>query len=191
MGLFSVDDQSVLSGPHVQRVQLAHVSFPSGERRLHTGMGPFTIGGHTWEGVSDPFGGQLVGLTGLEEPRFGRAVAVDAVFSGANRTFLKSIWDDRHAIEGVSCDLHFAVIDAETGDVLVPVKRLMRGKLSAPRFSFVGSSIRAFTVKIVSIWEGLNFAVTGSMWSPAGQRARYPGDKGMDLVNAEMVEIYK
>lgn len=191
MGLFTVDDQSVLRGMHVQRVHLAHVSFPSGERRFHTGSGPLEMGGETWEGVSDPFGGQLVGLTGMEEPRFGRAVAIDAVFSGANKTFLKSIWDDRHAIEGVSCDLYFAVIDAETGDVLIPMKRLIRGKLSAPRFSFAGSSIRAFTIKIVSIWEGLNFAVTGSMWSPAGQRARYAGDKGLDLINAEMVEIYK
>jgi hypothetical protein len=191
MALFSTDEMAALSGPHVQRVMLAHVSFPSGERRLHTGMGPLVMGGYTWEGVSDPFGGQLVGLTGLEEPRFGRAVAVDAVFSGANKTFLKSIWDDRHSIEGVSCDLYFAVVDAETGDVLIPMKRLLRGKLSAARFQFVRSSIRAFTNKIVSIWEGLNFAVTGAMWSPAGQRARYPGDKGMDLVNAEMVEIYK
>ncbi|MDI1261731.1 MAG: transcriptional regulator [bacterium] len=191
MALFSAADQTALSGLHVQRVMLAHVSFPSGERRLHTGMGPLEMGGETWEGVSDPFGGQLVGLTGMEEPRFGRAVAIDAVFSGANKTFLKSIWDDRHSIEGVPCDLYFAVIDAETGDVLIPMKQLMAGKLSAPRFSFVGSSIRAFTIKIVSIWEGLNFAVTGSMWSPAGQRARYPGDRGLDLINAEIIEIYK
>lgn len=188
---FTESDLDALAGLHVQRTWLAHVIFPSGERRLHTGMGPFVMGGETWEGVSDPFGGQLVALDGVEEPRFGAAVAVNAVFSGANRTFLKSIWDDRAAIEGVQTDLYFATVDAETGAVLIPMKKLMPGKLTSPRFSFIGSSIRAMAMKIVSVWEGLNFAVSGSMWNPAGQRQRYPGDMGMDFVNSELVEIYK
>lgn len=191
MPLFSTGDFTALKAPHVRVVRLVHVVFPSGERRFHLGSGPLVMGGYTWEGVSDPFGGQLVGLTGMEEPRFGRAVAIDAVFSGANRAFMKSVWDDRYAIEGVSADIYFATVDTFTGDVLIPMKKLMRGKLSAPRLSFVGSSIRAMAIKIVSVWEGLNYAVTGSMWSPAGQRARYAGDKGMDEVNNEIVEIFK
>lgn len=191
MALFSTDDFTDLKAPHVRVVRLVHVVFPSGERRFHLGSGPLVMGGETWEGVSDPFGGQLVGLTGMEEPRFGRAVAIDAVFSGANKVFLKSVWDDRYEIEGVSADIYFATVDTFTGDVLIDMKKLMRGKLSAPRLSFVGSSIRAMAIKIVSVWEGLNYAVTGSMWNPAGQRARYAGDKGMDFVNSDIVEIFK
>lgn len=191
MSLFSADDLDKLSALHVQRVWLAEVAFPSGTRRLHTGMGPLTIGGYEWQGISDPFGGQLVGLTGVEEPRFGQAVAADAVFSGANKAFLKAIWDDRHAIEGVACDIYFAVIDAETGEVLIEPKLLYPGKLTAPRFQFIGSSIRAMAMRIVSIWEGLNFAVSGSRWSPAGQRQRYPGDKGLDEINQDIIEDYK
>lgn len=190
MALFSEADLEALRGLHVQRAWLAHLTLPSGERRLHTGMGPLTVGGYTWDGVSDPFGGQIVALDGIEEPRFGQAVAVNAVFAGANREFLKSIWDDRHDIEGSACDLYFVTLDPETGSVLVGPKLMIPGKVTAPRFSFKGSSIRAIAKKIVSVWEGLNFAVSGSWWGPAAQRQRYAGDKGLDYISSEIIENY-
>lgn len=191
MSLFADEDLDALSGPHIQRAWFADVVLPSGRRRLHTGMGMVSIGGFEWEGVSDPFGAQLVGFGSIEEPRFGQAPAVDIVMSGANRAFLKSMWDDRHAIEGAPCDMYFATFDAETGDVVIPLRKMFPGKLTAPRFSFVGASIRSISLKVVSIFEGLNFPTTGAMWSPAGQRARYPGDKGLDFMNADLVEDYK
>lgn len=191
MELFSAADLDELSAMHVQRVWCAHFHLPGGDRRLHTGMGRLILGGETWEGVSDPFGGQLVALSSMEEPRFGQAIAVDVIMAGANRAFFKSMWDTRAATEGTSVDLYFAQIDAETGAVRVPLKKVLPGKVTAPRFSSKGASIRAVALKIVGRWEGLNFAVTGAMWSPTGQRQRYPGDKGMDFINSEIVEVYK
>lgn len=191
MTLFSSGDLDKLAALHVQRVWCAHFHLPGGDRRLHTGMGRLVLGGEEWEGVSDPFGGQLCAISGMEESRFGQAVAVDIVLAGSNRAFLKSMWDDRAAIEGVAVDLYFAVMDAETGEVLIPLKKVLPGKLTSPRFSMKGASIRAIAVKIVSRWEGLNFAATGAMWSPTGQRQRYAGDKGLDFINAEIVEVYK
>lgn len=191
MTMFTEDDLDKLSGPHIQRAWFAEVDLPSGLRRLHTGMGTQTIGGHEWEGVSDPFGGQLVGVGSIEEPRFGQAPAIDIIMSGANRAFLKSMWDDRHAVEGARCDMHFAVFDAETADVVIPLVKMFPGKLTAPRFNFVGAAIRSISKKVVSIFEGLNFPTSGSMWSPSAQRARFPSDMGLDFMNADIVEEYK
>lgn len=192
MARFNADaDLDALSGPHVQRAWFAHIVVPSGEYRYHTGLGPKEIGGYTWHGISDPFGGQLVALSSVEEPRFGQAVAVDAAMSGANKEFLKTMWADRFAIEGAQCDLYFAVFDAETGETLIGLKKLFPGKLTAPRFSFVGAAIRAIYPRIVSIWEGLNFSATRYEWSPAGQRERYPGDKGLDFINSDIIEEFK
>lgn len=191
MTIFSSADLDALSAPHVRRAWFGEIELPSGTRNLHTGMGRIALGGKDWEGISDPFGGQLVGLNGIEEPSFGQAVAVDVVLSGANKAFLKSMWDDRHAVEGARADLYFAVFDAETGDVLIPLKKLFPGKLTAPRFSFIGSAIRAIMPRIVSVLEGMNFPSVGAMWSPSGQRARYPGDKGLDFINSDIVETYK
>lgn len=182
---------AALSGPHVQRAWFGEVDLPSGLRRLHTGMGPKTIGGHEWQGVSDPFGGQLVGVGAIEEPEFGQAPAIEIVMSGANKAFLKSMWDDRHAIEGAACDMSFATFDAETQEEVLPLELMFSGRLTAPRFSFIGASIRAIGMKVVSAFEGLNFPATRSAWSPSGQRERFPGDKGLDTINLEVVEEYK
>jgi len=191
MAYFSTADMDVLSGPHVQRAWFVEVHFPSGIRRYHTGMGKKTIGGYVWDGVSDPFGGALVGLSSIEEPAFGSAVAIDVLFSGASKEFLKSIWDDKDDIEGAQCDVYFAVVDAETGNILIDLKKVFDGKLTAPGIVFRGASIRSIGLKIISIFEGINFPTTKSMWSPAGQRERFAGDKGFDFINATVVEEYK
>lgn len=191
MTFYAAEDLDKLSGPHIQRAWFAHVVLPSGERRLHTGLGPVEIGGHVWEGVSDPFGGQLVSVGSIEEPRFGQAPAVDVVISGANREFLKTVWDDRHTVEGAQCDLYFATFDAETGEAVIGLRKLYPGKITAPKFAFVGAAVRAVQLRIVSIWEGLNFPAAGAQWSPAGQRQRFPGDKGLDFINAPIIEDYK
>lgn len=191
MATFGTDDLQALSGLYVQIAWFAHVDFPSGERRLHAGMGPKFAGGYEWEGVSDPFGGQLVGLGDVEELYFGQAPAVDVVMSGANRSFLKSIWADRHGIEGAACDLYFATFDAETGEEIVEFRKMMDGRLSGMRVMLSGPVVRVVTLKIVSRFEGLNFPATGAMWSPTGQRQRHPGDKGLDYINADIVEVYK
>lgn len=187
--IFSAADIARLSAPHVARAEFADVQFPSGRRRLHTGFGPVTVGGYTWEGLNDPYGGQLVQLGGMQEPRFGRAPAVDAVFAGTNKTFLKQVWDDD--VEGVACDLYWAMFDGETGEVLSDLVLLLKGRLSAPRIAFEGLGVRSIAIRIVGADEGLNFPVPRSDWSPADQRARYPGDKGLDFVGSELIEVYK
>lgn len=191
MAKFSESDLEALSALHVQRAFFAHMVLPSATRRVHNGMGPTTIGGYEWEGVSDPYGGQLVGIDSIEEPQFGQASAIDIIISGANLTFLKSMWDDRAASEGVQCDVYFATFDAETGEVLVGLKKIFPGKISAFSFPFIGPSARAVKFKIVSAWEGMNFTKIDSEWSPAGQRRRYSGDKGLDFIAANIVEEFK
>lgn len=191
MPLFTDADLHALSAPHVQRAWFAEVYFPSGVRQFHTGMGRVSMGGETWEGVSSPMDGSVVGLFGMEEPRFGRAVATDIVFSGASRTFLQSIWADKKDIEGAKCILYFAVIDAETGAVLIELKRVFPGRLTAPGIKFTGAAIRAVAMKVISIFEGRNFPASGFMWSGAGQRDRYPGDLGLDLITADIIEEFK
>lgn len=188
-----IDDayMSRLSAVHVQRGWFVHMLLPTGQRRFHLGSGPYTIGGYEWEGISDPFGGQLVSLSSVPEPSIGRAVYVDFVISGANRTFLKSVWDTKTQAEGVACNLYFAVIDAELGDVLVPLTLMFEGKLSGLRFKMTGMAVRAVTGKIVSIFEGLNFPEVETEWSPAGARARNAGDKALDYVAADIVTNYR
>jgi hypothetical protein len=70
-------------------------------------------------------------------------------------------------------------------------RRMMQGRLTAPRLVINGPVVRAISLKIIGEFEGLNFPTMGSMWSPTGQRQRYPGDKGLDYISADIVEVYK
>lgn len=189
--MYTEDDLAALGRPHVQRAWFCEAELPMGIRRLHTGMGPLEIGGHEWQGVSDPFGGQIVGIGSIEEPAFGQASAVDVVMSGANREFLRQMWADRHEIEGARADLFVAMFDAVSGDVVVPMKRWFPGRFTGLKVNIIGANVRTISMKIVSPDEGLNFPETRTMWSPAGQRARYPGDEGLDLISADIIEEYK
>lgn len=189
--LFTADDLDKLSALHVCRQFFADVEFapPIGRRRLHTGAGPIAIGGETWDGTSDPFGGQLVALTGVQEVRFGQAPVVTAVFSGASLTWFKALWDED--IEGTPCTLYFAVFDQETGEVLIPLREVFPGRLSSPAFEIVGIGIRAATIKIVSKDEGIQYPATRYDWSPAAHRARFAGDAGLDFIGADLIENFK
>lgn len=176
-----------------------HVFLPSGERRFHNGIGRdvttrlhgSTIIEETWEGVTNPFGGAAVEFGEIEEVKFGAAPYLDLTMSGAERAFLKEVWDDRHAIEGSRCDVYVRAIDAEEGTQVMSLKRVLPGKLTAIKIKMTGSAIRQITCRVVSVFEGMNFPASRVDWSPAGQRQRYPGDLGLDEIGTKIVEVLK
>ncbi|WP_353641315.1 transcriptional regulator [Mesorhizobium sp. WSM2239] len=187
MAIFSEADLDRLAGPHVARAWFLEMDLPAGLTRLHSGTGRKTVGGFEWRGVTDPIGGQLVSLSGIEEPRFGQAVAVSVTLSGANADFFKSVHTDARAIEGKRADLYWATFDGETGEVLIGLKKLFPGKITSPSLQWQGIGLRTVSITIESIWSSQNYAV-GGKWNGADQRRRYPGDKGLDFVGVKVSE---
>ena len=186
--VFTLDELDALSAPHVARVWFAKLDLPSGVARLHSGAGTFTIDGYDWLGVSDPIGGRLVSLSGVEEPAFGQAAAVTLVLTGADKDFLKSVHTTRRDIEGRPANIYWALVDGETQQLVFPMKGLFtRGRMTAPTISAHSIGRRVVTVTIENIWASQNFA-PGRMWNPADQRRAYPGDKGLDYVGITVQE---
>lgn len=186
-------DLEKLSGPHVARNWFLELDLPSGASYLHSGVGRYTIESKEWRGVSDPIGGRLVSLEGIEEARFGQATAITVTLSGANREFLKSVHDTARQLEGRPANLYFAVFDTETAELLLGLKRMFPGKMTAPEIAWGGVGIRTVSLTIESRWAGQNYPFLGK-WTPAGQRKRYPGDppdKGLDFVGVETTEKYE
>ncbi|WP_226576756.1 transcriptional regulator [Acuticoccus sediminis] len=184
-------DKEKLRAPHIARAWFLDLQLPSGRRRLHTGDSQVTIGGYTWEGVVDPLGGTLVTLSEIQEARFGTAPIVRAVLSGAPVAFLKEVWDND--AEGARADLYWAAVDGETGAVLIDLTLLFEGRLTAPRFVWAGpgKSRVHIGIGIESINAALNFPSPNMDWTPAAQRARWPGDRGLDWVGSDIIEEYK
>lgn len=188
MAVFSPAELDWLARPHVARAWFLEMDLPSGVVNLHNGTGRIEINGKTWRGVTDPIGGQLVSLQGIEEPRFGQAVAVNVTLSGANREFFKSVHATARQIEGRRADLFFVVFDGETGQVWPRgLVRLFPGKLTAPSLQWQGIGIRTVSVTIESIWSSQNYSF-GGKWNDADQQRRYPGDKGLQFVGVKVSE---
>ena len=64
------------------------------------------------------------------------------------------------------------------------------GYISSPKIRWSGINSRSVSLTIESLWHSQNFPF-GGKWTPADQRARYPGDKGLDYVGVKVQEVIK
>lgn len=189
MATFSITDLEVLSGPHVARAWFGEFDLPSGYARLHSGVGRVTAGGYEWRGVSDPIGGQMVGVSAIEDPRFGTAAKVDIILGSVNLAFLQSVKADARDIEGRSAKIWFGMFDPETNEVIM-FKPLFPGQMSRPRIRWQGVGVRYVQISVESMWSAKNYPF-GGKWSSADHRRKWPGDKAMDLGGVKTTEQWK
>lgn len=186
MALFSSDDRAWLKAPHVARAWFGYFDLPSGEAWLHNGVGRVTVEGQEYRGITDPVGGQLVSVSAIEDPRFGQAAKVDIIIGGVNAAFFASVKADARDLEGRTAIVRFAVFDPETGAMRL-FKPMFPGKMSAPKLHRESISERYIGMTIEGFWSAMNYPF-GGKWSPADQRRRYPGDKGLDFVGIKVSE---
>ncbi|ORE90188.1 hypothetical protein ATO13_23171 [Stappia sp. 22II-S9-Z10] len=182
--------KTALSAPHVVKCWFAHLRIPGAERRLCQADGPVTAGGYEWEGTTDPFGAQIVRIEEIPEPVVGEAPVVRIVISGANKEWRRGIFSSS-PIKGTLCDLYFATFDAETQTEIVPLTKLFPGRLTAPQMVADGAEVRHVMVGVEHIGAAINYPAPDMEWSAAGQRSRYPGDSGLDLMKTGRREKYK
>ncbi len=189
MAQFSQADMDWLSGPHVSRAWFGVFDFPTGVQYLHNGVGRVTVEGQEYVGVTDPVAGVLVGISAVEDPRFGQAAKVDIVLGGVNAEFYRSVKAHARGIEGRSATLRFAAFDPETGQLKL-FKNLFPGKMSAPTLHRQGVGTRYVGLTVESFWEAQNFPF-GGKWNYADQLRRYPGDKGLQFVGVKVSEKWE
>lgn len=188
MANFASDDLAFLESPHVARCWFLEISMPDASvRRFHNGVGRVDAGGHEWRGVTDPVGGQFVALDAVEDPRFGQAGVINITLGAPSLSFFQQIKAIARDIEGRSANLYWAAFDPETETIAIALNRLFPGKISAPRLARKAGGLRVVTITVESIWQAQNFPF-GGRWSPAGQRRRFPGDKGLDFVGVPIAE---
>lgn len=194
MPLFSSDDLDKLSGPHVGRAWFVHLMLPTTspvtDLRLHNGTGRVTIGGYEWRGVTDPVGGRLASISDVEDPQFGQAPAVQIILTGVDLAFVQSIHVDARALEGADCDIYWAMVDPETGEVLISLKRLFPGILSAPSIVWERAGRRSVAFTVESIWASKNYS-PGGKWNGASQRRRFAGDLGLDFIGVNVADNWR
>ncbi|WP_275790569.1 transcriptional regulator [Pararhizobium gei] len=189
--LFSDAERKFLRRPHIARAWFFDLDLPDGRWQLHNGVGKKVVGGIEWRGISDPAGRQIVSISSVEDPRFGQAASVAVAISGVNVAFLRQVKDKGREIEGRQADVYWCAFDQETQEVWpYGLKALFPGYLSAASIQWEGVGSRVVSVTIESLWHTQNFPF-GGKWTPAGQRRRFPGDKGFDFVGVKVQEVIK
>lgn len=189
--IFDATHAAFLSRPHVARAWLARLDLPSGIAHLHSGVGRVSLYGETWSGIGDPTGARMLSLGEIVEPRFGAAAALTIVLSGVDAVFFKSVWTARGDLEGRAADVWFQIFDPETATIACPrVKLFPKGRITSPKLAREGLGKRTVSLTIESIWAAKNFA-PGGRWSPADQKRRFPGDKGLDFVGVDITEQWQ
>jgi hypothetical protein len=182
--IFSEAQVAQLSRLHVSRGQFLEVALPTGTRRFHDGFGRVTVGGHVWEGVSNPFGeGQISGTLPYQAPRLGTLPKVTIALIATDLAFLKSI-RDLVGFYGLSANLYWGLFDAETQQAVGDLVLVFEGKLSNYTIS---RKNRVVTFDLDGPLQSLQ-SPYGDIWNPAQQRRRFAGDKGMDFLGEEKEE---
>lgn len=185
--------QQALGGPHASRIFCVELVFPDETKRLHNGFGEveLTVNGvlQTWRGMSDPLGGVLVGMSEIEDPRFGSAPTLDISLSGVDAAYLKSIKDIARDIEGLEANVYFGVVDPEElndNGLTVPLTPLFPfGRMTAPALSrSAKENITLITIE--SFFQSQNYPF-GGKWSDVGQQKRYTGDLGLSEIGTEVL----
>lgn len=179
----------ILGGHHVARCWFGWFDLPSGEAWLHSGVGEVEYNGETWRGVTNPLGGVLVSVTGVEEPRFGQAAAASIVLGGVTSTFWASVKADARDIEGRDATLWVAVFDPESEEIIL-WEEMLAGKMTSPGLVRQGIGSRIMTLTIENFWASQNFP-SGGRWNYADQLRRYPGDKGGQFIGQSIQEQWK
>ncbi|MCF1452300.1 transcriptional regulator [Agrobacterium vitis] len=188
---FTEADQEFLRRPHVSRLWFFEIDLEDRIWRVHNGSGEYEIGGYTWVGVSSPLGQQLVSIGAVRDPRFGEAAKIDIVIAGANADFVKYIRSNHKALEGLSVNAYWAMIDQETFEAWPSgLKKMFPGLFSAPSVHREGIGTRTVGIAVESLWHTLNYPF-GGYWTFSSQLKRYPGDKGLQYCGVDIYEVIK
>lgn len=191
-GLISTGDAERLAEPHICRAILLVIEMPGGDLNMHNGVGTITVNGVEYRGVSYPEGGRVVRMGVIPQPEFGQAAAVEIILCGADVAFFKQMRDLAPDIEGLPATLYWCLFDQETQQLEKgPFAVFPRATISAPKLQ-VGPQpgLRNISINIEGPFADLNFPALGR-WSRAGQRGRYAGDAGMDLMGVDVQEVIK
>lgn len=149
--------------------------------RYWNGFSPLVAGGFTWEGSGD-----LVEVEGLDAPAGAVASQTTAALSGVPAELVALVRNASDRVKGRALKVYLQCLDIHPTDggqawkALDEPALIWSGVMDQMRYSIDGPTSRRITVSAESIWTGRNRPPYGLLTS-ADQKARYPGDKGLDF----------
>ena len=163
----------------VRPIHLVALAFRSGTMRVHTDVGDIAWGGQTWRGVGD------LGAVGpVEESVYLRAPVVELTLAGipTDGTLAAVVADETEYIEREAV-IYWALRDLVTGAIVRDPDEWFRGWMDS--FAVVSRPNNAAIVGTLESelieWE----RPSGLVYSDSTQRREFPGDRGLEYVEAQ------
>lgn|GEM_PF-1344111 len=196
IGVFPEELKPYLRAPTTAYAILAEFEFGDGEggtiiRRFHRGVGTITAGGKKWEGVTDPDKTRVVSIGAVELPTVKSASKVDITLAGLDKEFLSALRQEISVIYGAPAELYLQVYNHDTYETISePVLWFDNGVCGMPTITANAKGERSIVIVIDGILAAKNFPPGGRM-NDANQKARYPDDRGAELIGSTAYEIIR
>lgn len=176
--LLAIPDDVLRSGRIAQAV-LVHMDFRAAPKRWWTGFGDMQVAGHTWQGLGD-----LIAISPISSSYQVSAEQVTfEVAATPEMLALALAAKDRVRDRAVTISLQlFVMEDAEgaaRGQPIGSPMALYSGTMQRMPWSASGPSQRMIRIECEGQFFRRNAAPRGR-WTDADQKARYPGDKGLE-----------
>lgn len=177
--LIAIPDEQLRHGK-IGQAALVFMDFRDSPRRWWTGFGDLPHAGHVWQGLGD-----LISISGIDTNYSVSARKVSFQLAAtpemlalalAAKTRVReravSIFEQLFLVESQDADIQF-------GQPLGPMFSLFNGTMLKMPWTAEGAQKRGLTLHCEGLFYRRNQPPRGR-WTDADQKARYPGDKGLD-----------
>lgn len=189
-GVFTAEEVALLGGPRVTYTILGRFDFASGTVHLWPGAGTlFGLGGHDWQGVTDPDGNRMVNISEVAMPEPGVASIIRVELTGIDADFIEAAYDDALEVEGRPAELFIQVFDANEDPIGAPKSLDPTSYMTAFSYRAGGIGERSVSISIEGIWSAKDFP-PGARLTDIDQQRRNPGDRVCRFVGWTIEEIW-
>lgn len=180
--LLAIPDELLRSGRIGQAV-LVFMDFLDAPKRWWTGFGDMEVGGHTWQGLGDLITISPISTTyqvSAEQVTFDVAATPEMLALALNakdrvRDRSVTVYLQLFAMDGVEVEGE----GIESGQPIGSPMALYSGTMQRMPWSATGSNQRTIRIEAEGNFFRRNMAPRGR-WTDADQKARYPGDRGLE-----------
>lgn len=177
--LLAIPDEVLRQG-RIGGAALVFMDFRDNPKRWWSGFGDVNAGGHTWQGVGD-----LIGISPIETAYDLSAQPVTFTVSVTPEMLANALnAKDQVRDRAVTVSLQLIAIEGQDGDMQrgQPIGSPMvmfSGLMQRMPWSASGPTQRTLMVEAEGLFFRRNAPPRGR-WTDADQKARYPGDRGLE-----------
>lgn len=170
--LLAIPDETLRRG-NIGQAALVFMDFRDTPRRWWTGFGDLSVGGYTWQGVGD-----LIEISPIQTAYSLSASSVTFALA-CTPELLALALDAKARVRDRAVTVSMQLFDMDTKQSLGTPFVMFSGTMQRMPWAADGPEQRTLTVEAEGLFFRRNAPPRGR-WTDSDQKARYPGDRGLE-----------